>query len=145
MNYRVAVLFALTACQSKGGVTQTPLTVTLAAPESVTGRWHKIDTSTVLSCEYDVIATVIGVDGAIEWTGTRIELHAPNAMLATQEHPGTRVATWFGAAILQAGSSATAHLDIGRDRPFAAEHEFRYRLTRGDASSAKTTVHCLAP
>ena len=135
----------MTACQFQAGVRETPLIVTLAAPESVTGRWHNIDTSTVLSCQYDIVATVTGADGAIEWTGTRIQLHAPTAMLATQEHPAARVATWFGGASLNAGASATAHMDIGRERPFSAEHEFRYTPTRGAASSATTTVQCRAP
>ncbi|MCR4340157.1 MAG: hypothetical protein NUW01_09780 [Gemmatimonadaceae bacterium] len=121
--------------------------MTLIAPTAVTGTWSLIDTSRVLSCAYNLTAVASGgrAEETVVWTGATIWLDAPPALLATQPHPATRVAGWFGAPDLASGSSVTAQLSVGREAPFTAAHQLRYRTTRGAPSRAGATVQCLAP
>lgn len=147
MRHRAALMIALAACSSHADPEGVPVTVTLIAPSVVTGRWILIDASRVLSCAYDLTAIASGGQGddAVEWEGATIWLDAPPALLATQPYAATRVAEWFAAPSLVSGSSATAHLSVGREAPFTAAHQLRYRPTRGAASSAAVSVQCRAP
>jgi hypothetical protein len=111
------------------------------------GTWSLIDTSHVLSCAYDLTAVASGGrgDDTVKWAGATITLAAPPALPATQENPAARVAGWFNRPLVSTGSPATARMNIGRDRPFTAEHQFRYRLPGDMTSTAVATVQCRAP
>ena len=147
MRYCAALLIVVAACSSHSDPERAPLKVTLSAPSVVTGTWSLIDTSRVLTCAYDLTAGASGGrgDDTVEWTGATITLEAPPALAATQEHPAARVAGWFNRPVISTGESATARINIGRDRPFTAEHQFRYRRAGGTTSSAVATVQCRAP
>jgi hypothetical protein len=148
MNYRFSLLSVLAACSMQAGSSSPVPTVALTAPKVVTGVWQMIDTSHVLSCAYDLVATVTnGQTGqdAVEWSGATIRLEAPPALAAVQPYKPSYVAEWFGGTTLLSGASATGHLRIGRDRPFTAEHELRYTTSRGTTSVATTNVQCVAP
>jgi hypothetical protein len=148
MKYQFALLSVLAACSTQAGPSSPVPTVTLTAPKIVTGVWHVIDTSHVLSCAYDLVATVTsghaGQD-VVEWSGATITLEAPPAQPAVQPYKTSYVAEWFGGTKLMSGASATGHMRIGRERPFTAEHELRYNTSRGSASVATTSVECVAP
>ena len=147
MRYCAVFLIVVAACSSHTDPERVPVTVTLTAPSVVTGTWSLIDTSRVLSCAYDLTAVASGGrgDDTVEWTGATITLEAPPALPGTQEHPAARVAAWFTRPLISTGSPATARMTIGRERPFTAEHQFRYRVAAGTTSSAVATVQCRAP
>jgi hypothetical protein len=147
VRYRAALVIVFAACSSHTDPERVPVNVTLTAPNAVTGTWSRIDTSQVLSCAYDVTAVASGGRGdeAVEWTGATIKLEAPPALPATQEYGAARVAGWFAAPTIAIGSPTTARLTIGREAPFTAEHQLRYRLSGGPQSSAVATVRCRAP
>ena len=148
MRYGVTSLLCLAAaCSSHTDPEQVPVTVTLRGPGVVTGTWTRVDTSRVLSCAYDLAATVRGgrADEPVEWTGATIRLEAPPALPATQEHAAARVAEWFAAAAAAPGTPAITRQTVGREAPFTAEYQVRYRPTRGAPSSATAVVQCRAP
>jgi hypothetical protein len=148
MNYRLALLFVVAGCSTQAGPATPDPTVTLTAPKVVTGVWQVIDASHVLSCAYDLVATVSGGQegrDAIEWSNAAITLDAPPALAAVQPYKPSYVAQWFGGSKLLSGTSATGHMREGRDRPFTAQHALRYTTPRGTTSVATTNVQCLAP
>jgi hypothetical protein len=142
----LAIMLAF-GCDSYTGLESNPVTLTLTAPADVTGTWSVIDTSHVLSCEYNLTANAIGGAGdeAVSWGDATITLLAPPALPAMQPHPAARVAQWFGGPIIRSGSARIASISIGRERPFIAEHQMKYRNSRGVSSVATVTVHCHAP
>jgi hypothetical protein len=146
-KYTLPLMLLVCACSVQTDFEGTPVTVTLTAPIEVTGTWSVIDTWHVLSCAYDLTANVTGGqdDKEIEWTDATITLVAPPALNATQPYSATRVSQWFGAPTITTGSTRSAHLSVGRERPFVAEHELSYQASDGARSTTKVFVKCRAP
>lgn len=146
-NHALLLIVLVTGCSSHPNRESNPVSVTLTAPIDVTGTWSVIDTSRMLSCTYDLTANASGGmgDEDIEWADATISLFAPPALEGRQPHPATRVAEWFGAPTIKTGSTRTARINVGRERPFSAEHEIRYRTSRGLSSTGAAIVHCRAP
>jgi hypothetical protein len=146
-NHAIVLIILVVGCGTHTDLGSNAATLKLAAPIDVTGTWSVIDTSHVLSCTYDLAATASGGmdEEELQWGDATIRLFAPPALPATQPHPARRVAQWFGAPIIRTGSTRTARLSVGRERPFTAEHQMTYRTSRGISSTATATVNCHAP
>ena len=142
----LAIVFAV-GCDLHDGLESNPVSLNLSAPADVTGTWSVIDTSHVLSCAYQLTGTVSGGSSNeyITWGDATITLLAPPALPAPQPNPAVRVAQWFGGPIIKTGSARTANMNIGRERPFVAEHQMKYKNSRGASSIATVSVNCRAP
>lgn len=143
----VVVITGLAACGGSTEPVTPPLALTLSPDTVVVGvRAAQADGSTLITCYYDIAATVSGghAGDVIVWDGgSGYFADSTGATASTFTLGQTDLVSWFGSDRIVTGSRVTAALhSYWSQAPFTTFFSFRYHLPTGEQRAATWRIHC---